>query len=368
MSAPAADPIVIADYNPAWPDMFENERARLQEAIGEWTVAIEHVGSTAVPGLAAKPVIDIGVSLHRFEDALLCITPLVTLGYRCMGEFGIPGRIFFRKLTETPSPGQTLNGVARTHQVHMYEQDHWEDVAHILFRDALRSDPSMATDYEVLKRHLAGRHHSDVEAYADAKSEFVRGVLSRARRETKPPITIADYDPDWPAEFEVEKARLLGQIGRWARGIEHIGSTAVPGLAAKSVIDIMPGVVSMADAETCSEGMRRLGYEYVPEFEDALPDRRYFRKGRPEQRWHVHIVEIDGEFWKRHIAFRDYLRESPETSAEYAALKRHLAEQYPRDSLAYTDAKSEFIRGIEEKAAAAMGPSSHSSERGVPRT
>jgi GrpB-like predicted nucleotidyltransferase (UPF0157 family) len=317
--------------------------------------------------MAAKPVIDIGVALRLFEDALLCITPLVQLGYRCMGEFGIPGRIFFRKLTEAPSPGQTLNGVARTHQVHMYEQGHWEDVAHILFRDSLRSNPSLAQEYEALKRHLAGRHHSDVEAYADAKSEFVREVLSRARRDAKPPITIADYDPDWPARFDAEKVRLLSQIGRWSRGIEHIGSTAVPGLAAKPVIDIMPGVLSMADAESCIEGMRRLGYEYVPEFEDALPDRRYFRKGRPEQRWHVHIVEIDGEFWKRHIAFRDYLRESPETSAEYAALKRHLAEQYPRDSLAYTDAKSEFIRGIEEKAAAAMGPSSHSSERGVPR-
>jgi GrpB-like predicted nucleotidyltransferase (UPF0157 family) len=159
--------------------------------------------------------------------------------------------------------------------------------------------------------------------------------------------------------------RLLSQIGRWSRGIEHIGSTAVPGLAAKPVIDIMPGVLSMADAESCIEGMRRLGYEYVPEFEDALPDRRYFRKGHPEQKWHVHIVEVGGPFWRRHIAFRDYLRAHPEAAGKYAALKRRLAAQYPYDSLAYTDAKSEFILGIEEKAAAAMSPSSHSPERGV---
>ena len=361
------DPIVIAEYDLSWPGMFEDERTRLQEAIGEWAVAIEHVGSTAIPGIAAKPVIDIGVSLRRFEDALQCITPLVEIGYRCMGEFGIPGRIFFRKLTDTPASGQTLNGVARTHQVHMYEGGHWEDVAHILFRDALRSDPSLAREYEAMKRDLAARHDSEVEAYADAKSEFVREVLSRARRESKPAIRIADYDPDWPAEFEAENTRLLGQIGRWSLGIEHIGSTAVPGLAAKPVIDIMPGVRSMADAEACIEGMRRLGYEYVPEFEDALPDRRYFRKGHPQERLHVHIVEIGGAFWRRHIAFRDHLRAHPERAEEYAGLKRQLAAQYPHDSLAYTDAKSEFILGIEETAAAAMGPSSQSLERGVPR-
>lgn len=366
MTAPPADQIVITDYDPAWPAIFEDERTRLQEAIGGWTLAIEHVGSTAITGIAAKPVIDIGVSLQRFEDAVQCITPLVQLGYRCMGEFGIPGRIFFRKLTDTPAPGQTLNGVARTHQIHMYEQGHWEDVAHILFRDALRLDPSLAREYEALKRALADHHRSDGEAYAEAKSVFVRGVITRARREAKPPIKIADYDPNWPAQFESEKKRLLGQIGRWSMGIEHIGSTAVPGLAAKPIIDIMPGVRSVADAEACIEGMRRLGYHYVPEFEDALPDRRYFFKGHPEQKLHVHIVEAGGEFWRRHVAFRDYLRSHREDADEYAELKRKLAAQYPRDSLAYTEAKSEFILGIEEKAAAAMGPSSHSSERGVP--
>ena len=367
MAAPTSDPILIAEYDPAWASEFRGEEGRLRKAIGEWAVAIEHVGSTAVRGLAAKPVIDIGVALRRFEDALLCITPMVKAGYGCMGEFGLPGRIFFRKLTDSPAPGQTYDGVARTHQVHMYESGHWQDVAHILFRDALRSDPSLAREYEDLKRELARRHPDDVEAYSVAKSVFVRGVVSRARRAARPPIEIVDYDPDWPAQFEAEKERLLSQIGRWSPAIEHVGSTAVPGLAAKPVIDIMAGVRSLADADRCIEGMRRLGYEYVPEFEDALPGRRYFRKGHPEQKWHVHIVEIRGVFWKRHIAFRDYLRAHSEAANEYAALKRRLAAQYPRDSLAYTDAKSDFILGIEKKAAAAMGPSSHSPERGVPQ-
>ncbi len=352
-----ANTIILTEYDPAWPGSFEAERARLQEAIGEWAVSIEHVGSTAVPGMAAKPVIDIGVSLRSFRDTLLCITPLRELGYICMGESGIPGRIFFRKLTDDPSPGQTLNGVSRTHQVHMYEEGHWEDVAHILFRDWLRSHPETAREYEALKRDLAATH-SDVEAYAEAKTQFVRAVLKEARRAARPPIGVVDYDPDWPAQFEAERDRLVGEIGKWVLAVEHIGSTAVSGLAAKPIIDIMPGIRSLEDADRCVEGMRRLGYEYVPEFEDALPDRRYLKKGHPEQRLHVHIVEVDGPFWQRHVAFRDYLRSHPGVAAEYAALKRRLAAEYPHDSLAYTEAKSEFILGIEKAAAAARSPSS----------
>jgi GrpB-like predicted nucleotidyltransferase (UPF0157 family) len=111
--------------------------------------------------------------------------------------------------------------------------------------------------------------------------------------------------------------------------------------------------------------MRRLGYEYVPEFEDQLPGRRYFRKGHPERNWHVHIVEAGGEYWRRHLAFRDYLRGHPDEAQDYAALKRKLAAQYPRDAYAYTEGKSDFILGIEEKAAAATSPSSRVPERGI---
>jgi len=174
--------IVLADYDPTWPEMFEEERARLQAAIGEWAVAIEHVGSTAIPGIAAKPVIDIGVALRSYDDAPKCITPLVEMGYQCLGEYGIPGRIFFRKRTDAPLPGQTHSGVGRTHQVHMYAEGHSEYVQHILFRDYIRSHPIDARDYEQLKRRLAAEY-DDVEAYAQAKSDFVQRILSAAREE-----------------------------------------------------------------------------------------------------------------------------------------------------------------------------------------
>lgn len=168
--------IFIAEYNPAWPAMFEEERERLQGAIGEWEEHIEHVGSTAIPGIGAKPIIDIGVALRSFEDALFCITPLVELGYDCLGEFGIPRRIYFRKRTKSPVPGQTYDdGVSRTHQIHMYEQTHEQFVGHIAFRDFLRSHPDARDEYEALKRRLASELE-DIEAYADAKSEFVQRI------------------------------------------------------------------------------------------------------------------------------------------------------------------------------------------------
>ncbi|MEK7247869.1 MAG: GrpB family protein, partial [Chloroflexota bacterium] len=138
-------------------------------------------------------------------------------------------------------------------------------------------------------------------------------------------------------------------IGEWAVAIEHVGSTAVPGLAAKPIIDIMPAIRSLADARHIIAPMEALGYEYVPEFEDDLPERRYFRRGVPRSH-HVHVVETTSTFWRRHLAFRDYLRAHPETAAEYAALKRRLADGYGSDSGGYTNAKTEFITRIERLA------------------
>ena len=175
--------IVLAPYDPAWPAVFEEERARLQAAIGEWAADIQHVGSTSIPGIAAKPIIDIGVALRSFEDALYCITPLVELGYECLGEYGIPRRIYFRRRTNTPIPGQVHNnGIGRTHQIHMYERTHEQFEGHIAFRDYLRAHPEARREYEELKRRLAAEL-DDVEAYADAKSDFVQRILSLAREE-----------------------------------------------------------------------------------------------------------------------------------------------------------------------------------------
>jgi len=174
-----------------------------------------------------------------------------------------------------------------------------------------------------------------------------------------PRIEILNYNPVWPARFAKEKASLLEAIGHWVMVIEHIGSTAVPGLGAKPIIDIMVGVHRLADARYCIAPLAAIGYEYVPQFEDEMPERRYFRKGSQTRHFHLHMVERGSEFWQRHLAFRDYLCAHPEVVREYEALKRRLASRYGTDREGYTEAKTKFIRLIEE---IAMRPTDRSKD------
>ena len=159
-------------------------------------------------------------------------------------------------------------------------------------------------------------------------------------------IIIAPYDPQWPILFEQEKHLLIEALNKWPLIIEHIGSTAVPGLAAKPIIDIMIGIESleMANPEFIA-ALAHLGYEYVPEYEKEIPDRRYFRKNSQEGvRTHqIHVAQQASEFWHRHLTFRDYLRTHPEAAQEYAELKQHLATMYT-DTQEYAQAKSDFIQ------------------------
>jgi len=119
-------------------------------------------------------------------------------------------------------------------------------------------------------------------------------------------IEVVDYDPEWPALFEAEAERIRAACGRVVVEIEHIGSTSVPGLAAKPIIDIMPGVEDIAGARARLEaGMRGLGYESLGEY--GIPGRLYFRKGVPRSH-HVHVFEVGKPEWRKHLLFRDYLR------------------------------------------------------------
>jgi len=164
------------------------------------------------------------------------------------------------------------------------------------------------------------------------------------------PVFVIPYDPNWPILYEQEKARILQDIGNYMTSIEHMGSTAVPGLAAKPVIDILIGVRSLADAPLFIPPLTTRGYEYVSRYEDIMPFRRYLhRKINGEHTHHLHMVEPDTNFYRVQLAFRDYLRTHPKECEEYAALKLRLAEKYRNDRMAYTDAKSEFIQGILSK-------------------
>jgi GrpB-like predicted nucleotidyltransferase (UPF0157 family) len=165
-------------------------------------------------------------------------------------------------------------------------------------------------------------------------------------------VEIGEYDPKWAVLYREEKAKIVAAIGHLAVAVEHIGSTAVVGLGAKPIIDIMVGVSRLSDAQLCMQPLESLGYRYQPEHEVTMPERRFFGKGEPpvEQHYHLHIVEKRGEFWRRHLAFRDYLRSHPETSRQYCELKRKLASKYGSDREGYTEAKTQFIESIVAKA------------------
>ena len=187
---------------------------------------------------------------------------------------------------------------------------------------------------------------------------------------TGKPIVIADYDPVWPQRFERERAEVLRVCGAlsFAR-IEHVGSTAVPGLAAKAIIDIMPGLRSLDDAPTLIAPLASIGWEYVPEHErpsaidEGMPFRRYFRKDvNGERAFHMHMLEVTSDFWAAHLLFRDFLRISPDDAREYERVKRIVAAEYNATltpssniNLGYTDKKSDCINAIMAKARAHFG-------------
>lgn len=133
--------------------------------------------------------------------------------------------------------------------------------------------------------------------------------------------------------------------------MEHIGSTSISGLAAKPTIDILIGIRNLGEAGLFIPLLQSAGYVNVPEFEQDMPERRYFYRGRKvEDDFHLHMVESGSPFWKRHLAFRDHLRTHPDEVKAYEVLKLALAKKFRGDRDGYTGAKTEFITRIEKAA------------------
>lgn len=163
---------------------------------------------------------------------------------------------------------------------------------------------------------------------------------------------LSDYSPHWPNLFEGEAEVLREAFAPAAIAVEHIGSTSVPGMVAKPIIDILLGADSLAGIEDAIPALLATGYRYVPEYESQLPERRYFVKpGTRPSLFHVHAVVRDGALFREHLAFRDALRGNRQLFGEYLALKRRLALTLSHDRKAYTDAKAPFIRGVLDRLA-----------------
>jgi GrpB-like predicted nucleotidyltransferase (UPF0157 family) len=162
-------------------------------------------------------------------------------------------------------------------------------------------------------------------------------------------VIVVPYDPRWPGEFEIERDRIALALRALALRIDHHGSTAVPGLAAKPVIDIQISVAPLHPIEAYAGGLARLGYVHVPHADDAFCP-FFHRPAAWPHTHHVHLVEAGSEEERRTLAFRDYLREHAQVARDYEALKRTLADRLSAEDResqqAYADAKSEFIDRI----------------------
>ena len=161
----AADPVVLVPHDAAWAAQFRELAEQMKLACGDRLVAIHHIGSTSVPGLAAKPLIDMLPELRRHDEGPHLAPLLEPLGFVYFGAYGIDGRHFFRRKAAVDV------------NVHMFETGHIEVERHLVFRDALRSDSKLLADYQSLKERLADRFPNDVDSYARSKSDFIEGIL-----------------------------------------------------------------------------------------------------------------------------------------------------------------------------------------------
>lgn len=165
------------------------------------------------------------------------------------------------------------------------------------------------------------------------------------------PLIVVAHSPLWAVEFEAEYHLIASSLAGNEFWIEHVGSTAVSGLSAKPIIDVMLGAESLHQIEKWVPILESIGYEYLPQNEEVMPNRRFFAKPyiRP-RRFHLHGTTFGGSFWNEHLVFRDALRSNPVLAEKYSKLKHQLAEEFGDDRESYTNAKSPFISGVLQNA------------------
>ncbi|MDE2860263.1 MAG: GrpB family protein [Chloroflexota bacterium] len=169
----AGEHIEVVEYRADWPLVFEREAAAILAACRPWITEGHHIGSTSVPGLAAKPILDVLPVAAGPAKADEAVSRMAALGYRYRGENGIVGRFYFDRVVD----GRTVM------HVHMFPAGHPEVHRHLVFRDHLRANPDAAREYERLKRELAARYRDDRRAYTDAKAAFITSVIDAAMRD-----------------------------------------------------------------------------------------------------------------------------------------------------------------------------------------
>lgn len=170
--------ITVVDYNPLWVKKYEEESLHIKGILSDNCIAIYHIGSTSVEGLAAKPIIDIMVAVRSLEKVDCVAEAFSKIGYEYLGEFGIEGRRYLRK-----------GGDERTHQIHIFQADDWNNIGrHLAFRDYMRTHEKDREEYAKIKIELAKKYPYDIDGYCDGKENFVREMEE---------IALSQFDGTW---------------------------------------------------------------------------------------------------------------------------------------------------------------------------
>lgn len=159
------DVVTLSEYSSLWPDLYREEEKRISAAIGHLIIDLQHIGSTAIPGIKAKPILDMLAGVAQLENALLCKAPLESIGYDYIARAGIANDHVFGK------------GLPRTHYLHVVEYGGAKWINDLRFRDRLRKDPDLAEEYEKLKEELSRKFRDSHAKYHDAKSRFIDEVV-----------------------------------------------------------------------------------------------------------------------------------------------------------------------------------------------
>lgn len=336
--------VVLVPYDKQWPLLFAEEEKRLAAILQQRCLAIHHIGSTAIPQIHAKPIIDMLPVVEDIDQIDALNHAFEALGYTCMGEYGIKGRRFFWKSKSH-----------RSHNIHIFAKNSPEIARHIAFRDFLISNPVYAQAYSLIKQSLTAVFADDIDNYVNGKASFIQyidyktGQCSQEQLEADDNIVISTYNPAWPLEAKAE----IDTITAFSKPldfvtIEHIGSTAVPELSSKPIIDLFITVKSLDQSPRWIALLETLGYVFWPENPDKTHLRFFkgmppFGKGRTH---HIHLIEANNNTIEHRLLFRDILRFDHQLRHDYDALKKQLANEHREDREYYTDAKSSFITQV----------------------
>lgn len=282
--------VELTKYNPEWANIFTVAANEIKSILKENYIQIHHIGSTAIPNIYAKPIVDVLPVVKDISSVDSLNHEFEKLGYVCMGEYGIPGRRFYWK-----------SKTKRTLNIHLFEEGSSELKRNLLFKYFMLEHNDYAQAYSLIKKSLAEVFPEDIENYVNGKSSFVQminyktGSAKSVQLNAKDNMTIEPYSYIWPKLAEAEIKAIKGMAGQLSYvSIEHIGNTAVPGLSSKPIIDILITVESIAEANHWIKPLETLAYFFSKQNSDKS-HWMFSKGGMPpfgeKRTHHVHIVE-----------------------------------------------------------------------------